>query len=284
MNKLKLVVPKGRIFAGVARLLEDSGIHMSGCDRLYTPRVSDEGIEIKVMKPQNIAQLIELGAHDAGFTGYDWIVETGARVEEVMDLELDPVRIVAAKPASGAGSGREGGRLVVASEYENISRRHLGAAGLPYHLIRTYGATEAYPPQDADMIIDNTTTGQTLAEHGLEITDILLESSTRFIAHPQALAGGWKNDKIEEMKTVFTAVLDARKRVMLEMNVAPEKLDEIVRALPCMRAPTVSSLYRNLGFAVKAAVLKKDAARLIPVLKRLGATDILEYEFRKVVL
>ncbi len=284
MNKLKLVVPKGRIFDGVARLLEDSGIHMTACDRRYTPRVSDEAIEVKVMKPQNIAQLIEMGSHDAGFTGYDWIVETGARVEEVMDLGLDPVRIVAAGPAARPGTDGSGRRLVVASEYENIARRYLEASGRPFHLIRTYGATEAYPPQDADMIIDNTTTGQTLAEHGLEISDVLLESSTRFIAHPEALKTGWKRDKVEEMKTLFGAVLDARKRVMLEMNVAPEKLEAIVEALPCMRSPTVSSLYQGLGYAVKAAVLKKEAARLIPVLKRLGATDILEYEFRKVVL
>ncbi len=82
---------------------------------------------------------------------------------------------------------------------------------------------------------------------------------------------------------LFAAVLDARKRVMLEMNVPSDKLDEVVRTLPCMRAPTVSTLYRGLGYAVKAAVPRDEAARLIPRLKRLGATDILEYEFRKVV-
>jgi len=96
MPILKLVIPKGRIFEGVARLLEDSGIHLSACGRQYAPRTNDPEIEAKIMKPQNIAQLIELGSHDAGFTGYDWIVETGAGVIEVMDLELDPVKIVAA--------------------------------------------------------------------------------------------------------------------------------------------------------------------------------------------
>jgi len=282
MNKLKLVVPKGRIFAGVARLLEDSGIHIAECSRQYAPHVSDPEIEVKIMKPQNIAQLVELGSHAAGFTGRDWIVETGAEVAEVMDLGLDPVRIVAAAPSPApVPAGR---KLVVASEYENISRRFLEAKGVGYHFIRTYGATEAFPPHDADLIIDNTTTGRTLAEHGLVITDVLLESSTRFIADPAALAGGWVRDKINELKTLFTAVLDARKRVMLEMNVPSDRLDEIVRTLPCMRSPTVSALYRGLGYAVKAAVPREDAAKLIPQLKRLGATDILEYEFRKVVL
>lgn len=281
MNKLKLVVPKGRIFAGVARLLEDSGIRIAECSRQYAPHVSDPEIEVKIMKPQNIAQVVEMGSHEAGFTGRDWIVETGARVSEVMDLGLDPVRIVAAAP--GPAPVASGRRLVVASEYENISRRYLEAKGVGYHFIRTYGATEAFPPYDADLIIDNTTTGRTLAEHGLAITDVLLESSTRFIANPAAMAGGWVGDKIDELKMLFAAVLDARKRVMLEMNVPSDKLDEVVRTLPCMRAPTVSTLYRGLGYAVKAAVPRDEAARLIPRLKRLGATDILEYEFRKVV-
>jgi len=284
MKTLKLVVPKGRIYAAVSRLLEDSGIRITACARQYLPCVSDSEIEVKIMKPQNIAQLVELGSHDAGFTGYDWIVETGANVTEVMDLGLDPVKIVAASPRATDSAVLAGRKLVVASEYENISRRYLEAKGRSFHFIRTYGATEAFPPQDADMIIDNTTTGQTLAEHGLEINDVLLESSTRFISNPAAMADDWKRQKIEELTTLFAAVLDARKRVMLEMNVSPEKLEEVVRTLPCMRAPTVSSLYNGIGYAVKAAVPKDEAARLIPLLKRLGATDILEYEFRKVVL
>ncbi len=110
MNKLKLVVPKGRIFAAVARLLEDSGIRIAECARQYAPHVSDPEIEVKIMKPQNIAQVVELGSHEAGFTGRDWIVETGARVAEVMDLGLDPVRIVAAAPAPGPGRFREEAR------------------------------------------------------------------------------------------------------------------------------------------------------------------------------
>jgi ATP phosphoribosyltransferase len=284
MSKLKLVIPKGRIYDGVVGLLEDSGIRLSACRRQYAPPTNDARIEIKIMKPQNIAQLVELGSHDAGFTGYDWIVESGARVVEVMDLGLDPVKIVAAAPAAVVRQGFPERKIVIASEYENISRRYLEMKKFNYHFLRTYGATEAYPPQDADMIIDNTMTGETLAEHGLEIMDVLLESSTRFIACEESLKDAWKREKIEELKMLFSAVLYARQRVMLEMNVPEDKLQEIVRILPCMKAPTVSPLYQGMGYAVKAAVPKEDVAGLIPRLKRLGASDILEYKFRKVVL
>ena len=77
-------------------LLNDASIGLASNDRVYVPHLGDPEIEAKIMKPQNIAQLIELGSHDIGFTGWDWIVETGAQVVKLMDLEFDPVKVVAA--------------------------------------------------------------------------------------------------------------------------------------------------------------------------------------------
>jgi len=284
MSKIKMVIPKGRIFNNIAKLLDDSGIILETNDRLYIPHIGDSEIEAKIMKPQNIAQLIELGAHDIGFLGYDWIIESGSRVVEIMDLKLDPVKVVAAVPANLKKSDLRNRKIIVASEYESISRGFLQRENYNYMLIRTYGATEAFPPQDADMIIDNTATGQTLKDHNLKVIDKIMDSSTRFVANEDALKDNWKREKIEVLKMLFTAVLNARDRVMLEMNVPPDKLEEVVRILPCMRAPTVSTLYKDMGYAVKAAVKKKETVKLIPRLKKMGATDILEYEFKKVVI
>lgn len=283
MKKLKMVIPKGRIFKGVAALLHDIGIKVEANDRLYLPASNDPEIEIKIMKPQNIAQLIQLGSHDIGFTGFDWIAETSSQVEEIMDLEMDPVSIVAAVPEIYSVEELKQRKIIVASEYENISGEFLNVEGYDYFFIRTYGATEAFPPQDADMIIDNSSTGQTLREHQLKVVATLLRSSTRFIANREAMKDTWKQEKIGELVMLFGAVLNARSRVMLEMNVPPEKLEEVVSILPCMRAPTVSPLYQDLGFAVKVAVKREETRALIPRLKKLGATDILEYKFKKVM-
>ncbi len=282
-NKIKLVIPKGRIFKNVIKLLQDSGIQVETNDRLYIPFTGDPEIEAKIMKPQNIAQLIELGSHDIGFTGYDWIVETKSDVAEILDLKLDSVRVVAAIPSHLSQEELRLRKIVVASEYENIAREFLRKEKYDSIFLRTHGATEAYPPQDADMIIDNSASGQTLKDHDLKVVSIIMDSSTRFIANKQAIKDPWKKKKIEEFKMIFQAVINARERVMLEMNVPPEKLEPIVRILPCMRAPTVQSLYKDQGYAVKVAVKKDETVRLIPVLKRMGATDILEYKFRKVI-
>ena len=98
MEKLKILLPKGRIYDNVVELFNGAGISIKLPERAYRPTVNQDDLEAKVMKPQNIGKLLELGAHDVGFTGRDWIEETSADVEEIMDLGFDKVRIVAAVP------------------------------------------------------------------------------------------------------------------------------------------------------------------------------------------
>lgn len=284
MKKLRVVIPKGRIYENVARLLSDAGIVFKIDERGYRPIVSDTEIEIKILKPQNIPDLVELGSYDIGFTGYDWIVESGADVIELLDLKFDPVKVVAAIPEKIMHVNLHRRKIAVASEYENIARKFLEKEKYSYIFLRTYGATEVFPPDDADMIIDNMATGRTLEAHNLHVIATLLESSTRFIANRRAYKDLWKGEKIRELKMLFQAILDASERVILEMNVPNDKFEKIVKMLPCMKSPTVAPLYGQEGYAVKVAVKKTEVKKLIPLLKKLGATDILEYEIRKVVV
>ncbi|MDY6985751.1 MAG: ATP phosphoribosyltransferase [Candidatus Thermoplasmatota archaeon] len=281
-DSLKVVLPKGRLYEKVAELFKDTGIDVErASERMYRLINKDFDMNVKVMKPQNIPKLIEMGSHDIGFTGFDWIEESKADVCVILDLGFDPVKIVAAVPEGTSKEQLLRRKIVVASEYENLAREYLNREGFDYVLIRTYGATEAFPPEDADMIIDNTSSGRTLREQHLTPIDTLMESSTGFIANKSALER--RRDEIETLKLLFRSVLDARERVMLEMNVSNEKLTDIIKVLPCMRAPTIAPLYNNEGYAVKVAVKKGEVKELIPMLKRLGATDLLEYELKKVV-
>ncbi len=284
MKKLKISLPKGRLLDNTIKLFEDAGIAIQFSQRLYRPITNDPELEIKIMKPQNIPKLIELGSHDAGFTGHDWVVETNADIVELLDIKSDPVKIVAIAHSNMTIEALSSKKIKVASEYENITRKYLQEKNYQYIFLKTYGATEVFPPDDADVIIDNTSTGRTIEEHNLKIIDHILDSSTRFFANKIALNDPEKKEKIDELVMLFQAVLDARERVMLEMNVPKDKFDEIVKILPCMRSPTIAPLYGDLGFAIKVAVKKDEARKLIPLLKKMGATDILEYKFNKVVV
>ncbi len=283
MESLKLLIPKGRIFDNVSKLFSDAGITITLNERTYRPTVSHEGFEMKVLKPQNVPKIIELGSHDCGFTGRDWVVESDSDVIEVMDLGFDKVRIVAACPEQLDEAALKRKRLVVATEYARLAEGWLKGRGYDYVLLRTYGATEVFPPDDADMIVDNTATGRTLKENGLRIVDTILESSTRFIASKQAMADSARRDRIMELKTLFEAVIAARDRVMLEMNVSKERFEELVCHIPCMRSPTVSELYGGSGYAIKIAVRRSELALLIPKLHRMGAQDIVQYDLKMVV-
>ena len=282
-TKLRLLIPKGRIFDGVSRLLAESGFPVALADRTYRPAMGTDWLDAKIMKPQSVGELLELGSHDVGFTGIDWIKENSAGVEELLDLGFDRVRIVAAVPAALDEAALRSRTIVVATEYVNIAKTWLNAGGYRYRVIRTYGATEVFPPDDADMIIDNTSSGQTLRDNGLKIMDTLLESSTRFVASPAALANPRKRERIEELVMLFRAVLDGRERVMLEMNIPKDRFERVIKELPAMRSPTVAPLFGDNGYAVKIAVKKHDVPSLIPTLKKFGAVDIVEYDLRKVV-
>ncbi|HON89894.1 MAG TPA: ATP phosphoribosyltransferase [Spirochaetia bacterium] len=284
MEKLRLLIPKGRILNSILELFRDSGIVLRATERGYRPLSSLQWLDVKIMKPQNIGELLELGSHDAGFTGYDWLQETHADVETVMDLGLDPVSIVSAIPEKFEPATLVQKELVVATEYINIAKAWLDTKGYRYRLLRTYGATEVFPPDDADMVIDNSSTGETLRENGLKVVDTILTSSTYFVSSKQAMENPDKRMYIDQLAMLFTAVLDARERVMLEMNISKAALSSLAGKLPCMRSPTIAPLYEQSGYAVKIAVKRNEVPQLIPLLKTMGATDIVEYELRKVIL
>jgi ATP phosphoribosyltransferase len=283
-DKLRLLVPKGRIFDKVAGLLTEAGFPVTLAERTYRPAMGVDWLDAKIMKPQNVADLLELGSHDAGFTGIDWVRESGADIAEVMDLGFDKVKIVVAVPQEMNEDGLRAKKLVVATEYVNLAKSWLGKSGYQYRILRTYGATEVFPPDDADMIIDNTSSGQTLKDNGLRIIGTILESSTRFVASHAALADPEKRNRIEELAMLFHAVLDGRERVMLEMNIPKDRFESVVNGLPAMRSPTVAPLFGDSGYAVKIAVKRNEVPDIIPRLKKLGAVDIVEYDLRKVVL
>ena len=172
----------------------------------------------------------------------------------------------------GDRPGRPG--FIVATEYERITTAWLERRRFDGKVVRSYGATEVFPPEDADCIVDNTATGATLKANGLVIFDELMRSSTRLFACPRTLDDPAKRDRIEHFALLIRSVLDARRRVMLEVNVPSDRLEAVVAVLPCMREPTIAPLHHDAGFAVKAAVPRADLPELIRAIKERGGTDI----------
>lgn len=285
MNSLvQLGLPKGRMSDGVQRLMADAGCPVRTTARNYRASIALRGFEAKVLKPQGIVEMLHAGRRDLGFAGADWVQELGVDLVELLDTGLDRVRIVAAAPEALLEGGRlPNRRLVIASEYARITQAWIERQGLDATFVRSWGATEVLPPEDADCIVDNTATGSTLIANRLEIIDTLMTSSTRLYANPRALEEPARRSLIEDFVLVLRSVIEARARVMVEFNVPRNALDAVLRSVPCMREPTIASLYRSGDFAVKIAVLRTELADLIPDLKRLGATDVVVARLDQIV-
>jgi ATP phosphoribosyltransferase len=281
---IHLAVPKGRIEGGVFALLADAGMGLRSGPRGYRPVTSVEGFEVKLLKPQNIVEMLAAGSRDIGFAGADWVEEKSAELIELLDTGLDPVRVVAAAPESLLVDGELPVRhLVVASELERIAARWIERRGLDATLVRSYGATEVFPPEDADVIVDISATGETLSANGLVVVDELMQSSTRLYASRNAMDSASKKPTIDGLVLSLRSVLEARGRVMVELNVSPDDMEDVIAVLPSMREPTVATLHGSAGLAVKAAVPRSDLPALIPLLKTRGATDIVVSRLEQIV-
>jgi len=283
-KKVRLALPKGSIEQGVLQLLKDAGIEVRCSPRGYRPSLSLPDCEAKLLRPPNIVEMLQAGSRDLGFVGADWVAELQADLVELLDTGLDPVRLVAAAPRALVESGElEKRPIVVASEYERLTKEWIERRGLKATLLRSYGATEVFPPEDADCIVDVTATGSTLRENGLVEIDQLMSSSTRLYACPTALQDPLKRKIIEDLVLLLKAVLESRRRVMVEVNVDASHLEGVIEILPCMRQPTISRLYGEDGYAIKAAVTRKDLVRVIPLIKARGGTDIVVSELAQIV-
>lgn len=289
MEKLKILLAKGRIYESVYELLNDVGISIHLPERTYFPTTNQKDLAFQVVKPQITSFLLSENKADLGFSGKDWVYENGVedKVEEIMDLGFDPVRIVAAIPETKDLESLLKNPVTIATEYQSLSKKWVESKKINGTIFRTWGTSEGFVQDTEDamaqILIDNTSTGSSLKANRLKIVDTLMESSTRMYASKEAMKNPQKKQKILELKMLFEAVLNARGRVMLEMNVAKDKFDSLVKGLPSMRSPTVSPLFGDNGYAVKIAVSKSEVPTLLPKLQSLGATDILEYELRKVV-
>jgi len=284
MSIIRLGLPKGRMEQNVLTLLGDAGIRVRPSARGYRPDVSLPGAEAKLLKPQNIVEMLALGSRDVGFAGADWVAELEADVVELLDTGFDPVQLVAAAPVALLHGGRlPKRRFIVASEYERLARRWIAASGLCAEFVRSYGATEVFPPEDADVIVDNTATGATLEANGLAIVEVLMRSSTRLYAHRAALDDPVRRRFIDDLVLLINSVLEARRRVMLEVNASAACLDAVVAVLPSMRQATVSRLFGDTGFAVKAAVPRELLPQVIPAVKAAGGTDVVVSTLSQIV-
>jgi ATP phosphoribosyltransferase len=288
-KKLNLGLPKGSLQESTIEIFRRAGIRVHASERSYFPGCDDEELDIMLVRSQEMARYVADGVFDAGLTGYDWIMESGAKVHEVCELlyaktGFRPVRWVLAVPNDSpikSVKDLEGKRI--ATELVKVVNQWLEKNKVKADVEFSWGATEAKAGPLVDAIVELTETGSSLRANKLRIVEELLTSSTRFIANVDSWKDDWKREKMENMAMLLKGALAAEGMVGLKMNVAQKDLDKVMKLLPAMKRPTISSLSETGWSALEVVIEEKTVKKLLPQLKRAGAEGIIEYPLNKVI-
>ena len=288
---LRLVLPKGSLEKATLELFEAADLHVVRASSVdYSATIADPRIDhVRILRPQEIPVYVAEGLFDVGITGRDWVEETSSDVVTLGELRYskatsDPIRMVVAvagdSPVTHVSELGDGVR--VSSEYPQLTRRYFAAQGVDADVRISYGASEAKIPDIADCVVEITETGRALRAAGLKVIDTILTSYTEVIANKAACLDPDKRHTMGQLMTLLNGALDARTKVLLKLNVAPDAYDAVLAVLPSAKSPTVSKL-ANGGFAVESVVDKRTINLIIPALSDAGATDLLEMPISKIV-
>jgi len=225
-NVVQLALPDGHQQAHAVRLLNEAGIKLDDYPSATgnrRPKIYLDGSVVKVIRPQDMPLQVANGNFDLAITGRDWLREhlyqfPSSPVAEMLDLKFGKVRIVAVISRELSVSDVFGLRQVateqsaplrVASEYVNIADKYARDNHLaPYRVIPTWGATEALLPEDADLLIENTETGSTIARHNLKIIDTLFKSIACLIGGIDDKRSPAKEKRMEEITDMLKGAVE----------------------------------------------------------------------------
>jgi len=288
---INIAIPKGSLQNQTLQLFEQAGLEVKRTEREYNARIDDPRIgKVKILRPQEIPGYVAKGYFDLGISGTDWIMESGAVVAHVADLNYGKqgpgmVKLVVAVPESqdmhSARDIKPGSR--VSTEYPQLTQAFFLNLGIPVDIQFSFGATEAKVPELTDVVVDLTETGSTLKKNGLKIIDVMLQSTSELIANKKSWADPQKHEDIIAVETLLSAVIRAREKVLLKMNVPESSMKSVMEMLPSMKNPTISKLYNTEYYAVETVVDRSGVNLLIPKLKKSGAEDIWELGISKIV-
>jgi len=182
-KKIRIAIPnKGRLKKPAIEALARAGIEVLEEDRAYVSQTSDPQFEAIFARANDIPVYVHYGAVDLGITGHDLILERGADVLELMDLEFGYCKLVVAVPEdSSIESVVEVPALTrVATGFPNITRNFFEKRGKQVEVLEVSGTAELAPKLGlAQIIVDITSTGETLRQNKLRIIGSILESTSR---------------------------------------------------------------------------------------------------------
>ncbi len=290
MNNLKIGIPKGSLEKATIELFRKSGWNILTSSRSYFPSIDDSELSCALVRAQEMPRFVENGTLDLALTGKDWILENESDVIVVDNLVYSkatakPARwVLVVKDDSPIKKIEDLQGKKIYTELVNFTKKYFKDKNIDVDVEFSWGATEGKVVEGlADAIVEVTETGSTIRAHGLKIIHELLETNTQLIANKNCFQDPWKQDKIKQIALLLKGALQAEGMVGLKLNVSKENLDNVIKVLPSLNAPTVAHLYNSEWCSVETVISESKVRELVPRLLKEGAEGIIEYSLNKII-
>lgn len=271
---LRIAVPnKGSLADSSIAILKEAGYRQRSDSRDLVLTDGANGVEFYYLRPRDIAIYVGSGELEAGITGRDLLIDSGATAEEVLALDFGASTFRFAAPVGSSYSLVNISEKRVATAYPGLVENYLGSRGIKASVVRLDGAVESSVRLGvADLIADVVSTGNTLRQAGLEVFgDPILTSEAILIKRPGESIPSGLDILIRRLQGVVTA----RQYVLLDYDIPKNAVEQACAVTPGLESPTISPLQKEDWVAVRAMVLRAETNRLMDELWALGARGIL---------
>jgi len=271
---LRIAVPnKGSLADASVAILKEAGYRQRSDARDLVLTDAENSVEFYYLRPRDIAIYVGTGELEAGITGRDLLIDSGATSEEILSLDFGRSTFRFAAPIGKSWSVKDIAGKRVATAYPGLVEDYLKKNSLKADVVRLDGAVESSIRLGvADAIADVVSTGSTLKQAGLEsFGEVILVSEAVLIKRKD----GDLTPELEIVIRRLQGVVTARQYVLLDYDVPSDAVERACAITPGLESPTISPLQKAGWVAVRAMVLRKDTNRLMDELWSVGARGIL---------
>jgi ATP phosphoribosyltransferase len=271
---LRVAVPnKGSLAQVAIATLNEAGYRQRTDDRDLIISDPDNGVEFYYLRPRDIAVYVGSGELEAGITGRDLLIDSGASASEILSLDFGKSTFRFAGPMDKNLTISDIAGKRVATAYPGLVQQHLKDLKIDAEIVRLDGAVESSVRLGvADLVADVVSTGNTLRQAGLKIFgEPILQSEAVVISRT-------KNEIKPELEVLIRrlqGVVTARRYVLLDYDVQKQHLDQACLITPGLESPTISALQKPDWVAVRAMVLREETNNVMDQLWAIGARGIL---------
>lgn len=289
-NKIKFGIPGWTFKEPLEELFRKTGYDFEIDEKSSVVYIDDPEIDCFFGRAKEIVPLIRRRILDGGIVSRAALAEAKIKLPEICDLgPLVSIsmgtKLVLAVPEKSSIKSLKGlrGKKII-TRVPEITKKFLRKNKISAAIEFSDGTNEAKVPFFADALVEFINTGATLEFYNFKILAVLMEDSTVLVANEKSLKNNWKKEKMEDLATLLKGARLAQKMAGLMLHASNDMMEEVLKILPALKKPTVTKLRGENWFDVLTVADKKEIRTILPSLKKIGCTDIVEFPLNKVVI